>query len=60
MSLFLGPMRQHIRGKKELTEKSELLHLMPKKEVYIIMACPIDLFSNLYKFCHILRSKQRQ
>ena len=35
MSLFLGPMRQHIRGKKELTEKSELLHLMPKKEVYI-------------------------
>ena len=35
MSLFLGPMRQHIPGKKELTEKSELLHLMPKKEVYI-------------------------
>ena len=33
MSLFLGPMRQHIPGKKELTEKSELLHLMPKKEV---------------------------
>lgn len=35
MSLFLGPMRHHIPGRKEYTEHSELLHLMPKKEVYI-------------------------
>ena len=35
MSLFLGSMRQHIPGHKELTEKSEVLHLMPKQNVYI-------------------------
>ena len=35
MSLFLGSMRHHIPGKKELTEKSEVLHLLPKKEAYI-------------------------
>ena len=44
MSLFLGPMRQRISGKKELTEMSELLHLMPKKEVYIplVAGCTLD------------------
>lgn len=35
MSLFLGSMRHHIPGKKELTEKSEVLHLLPQKEAYI-------------------------
>lgn len=35
MSLFLGSMREHIPGHKELTEKSEVLHLMPKQNVYI-------------------------
>ena len=35
MSLFLGPMRHHIPGKKELTESVPLMELQPKKEVYI-------------------------
>ena len=35
MSLFLGSMRQHIPGRKELTEKSQVLSLMPKENVYI-------------------------
>ena len=35
MSLFLGSMRQHIQGRKELTEKSQVLSLMPKENVYI-------------------------
>ena len=33
MSLFLGPMRHHIPGKKELTESVPLMELQPKKEV---------------------------
>ena len=35
MSLFLGSMRQYIPGRKELTEKSQVLSLMPKENVYI-------------------------
>ena len=35
MSLFLGHMRHHIPGRKELTEHNEVISLMPKKEVYI-------------------------
>lgn len=35
MSLFLGSMHMHIPGRKELTEKSKVLHLMPKQNVYI-------------------------
>ncbi|MDO4467031.1 MAG: RnfABCDGE type electron transport complex subunit C [Bacillota bacterium] len=35
MSLFLGAMRQHIPGRKELTEHVEVKHLLPAKEVFI-------------------------
>lgn len=35
MSLFLGSMKYHIPGKKELTENADVLKLMPKKDVYI-------------------------
>ena len=35
MSLFLGPMRFHIPGRKELTEEKEVVNLLPNKEVYI-------------------------
>lgn len=35
MSLFLGPMKHHIPGKKELTEQKDVVSLMPKKEVYL-------------------------
>lgn len=35
MSLFLGPMRHHIPGRKSLTESIPLLKLTPAKEVYI-------------------------
>lgn len=35
MSLFLGPMKHHIPGKKSLTESVPVMELMPKKEVFI-------------------------
>ena len=35
MSLFLGPMRHHIPGKKELTDDKPVLILKPGKEVYL-------------------------
>lgn len=35
MSLLLGPMCQHIPGKKGLTDHSDVKRLMPAKEVYI-------------------------
>ncbi|MBQ0065159.1 MAG: RnfABCDGE type electron transport complex subunit C [Firmicutes bacterium] len=35
MSLFLGAMRHHIPGRKELTEHVEVKKLLPAKEVYI-------------------------
>lgn len=35
MSLFLGAMKHHIPGRKQYTEESALLRLMPSKEVYI-------------------------
>ena len=35
MSLLLGPMVQHIPGRKDLTDHSDAKTLMPKKEVYI-------------------------
>ncbi|MGM9946829.1 RnfABCDGE type electron transport complex subunit C [Floccifex sp.] len=35
MSLFLGPMRHHIPGKKELSDHKDILNLLPKKEVYL-------------------------
>ncbi len=35
MSLFLGSMKHHIPGKKELTEHGEVVRLLPKKEAYI-------------------------
>ena len=35
MSLLLGPMCQHIPGRKGLTDHSDAKHLMPAKEVYI-------------------------
>ena len=35
MSLLLGPMCQHIPGRKGLTDHSDAKTLMPKKEVYI-------------------------
>ena len=35
MSLFLGPMCQHIPGHKSMTDKGQVLDLQPAKEVYI-------------------------
>lgn len=35
MSLFLGPMCQHIPGHKSLTDHGQVLELQPDKEVYI-------------------------
>lgn len=35
MSFLLGPMCQHIPGRKKLTEGSDVKDLMPQKEVYI-------------------------
>lgn len=35
MSLLLGPMSQHIPGRKDLTDHSDVKELMPAKEVYI-------------------------
>lgn len=35
MSLFLGPMQQHIPGRKSLTDHIDVKHLMPAKNVYI-------------------------
>lgn len=35
MALFLGHMKHHIPGKKDLTESSEVQCLLPKKEAYI-------------------------
>lgn len=35
MSLLLGPMCQHIPGRKGLTDFSDVKELMPEKEVYI-------------------------
>ncbi len=35
MSLFLGPMRHHIPGRKNLTEKKSIMDISPAKEVYI-------------------------
>ena len=38
MSLFLGPMHHFIPGHKDLTDKKEILHVSPSKEVYIPLA----------------------
>lgn len=38
MSLFLGEMHHHIPGRKGLTEKKDIISLMPEKEVYIPLA----------------------
>lgn len=35
MSLFKGPMRQHIQGYKDLTDHSDILEVQAGKEVYI-------------------------
>lgn len=35
MSLFMGPMCQHIPGHKSMTDQGQVLELMPDKEVYI-------------------------
>lgn len=35
MSLFLGPMRTHIPGHRDLTNRSDVKALMPKEKVYI-------------------------
>lgn len=35
MSLFFGPMQQHIPGRKSLTDHIDVKPLMPKKNVYI-------------------------
>ena len=35
MSLFRGPMREHLNGQKELTEHKDLVVVEPAKEVYI-------------------------
>lgn len=35
MSLFKGPMREHLNGHKDLTEHKELIEVLPGKEVYV-------------------------
>ena len=39
MSLFKGPMRQHIEGFKGLTNKKDVLEVQPGKEVCIPLVC---------------------
>ena len=39
MSLFKGPMRQHIQGHKELTEHVEAQELKAGEKVYIPLFC---------------------
>lgn len=39
MSLFKGPMRQHIKGYKDLTDHIDVLHVEAGKEVYIPLIC---------------------
>lgn len=50
MSLFLGPMQQHIPGRKSLTDHSDVKDLMPKKEVFIpLYAGPVTTYDLLVK-----------
>lgn len=39
MSLFKGPMRQHIQGYKDLTDHIDVMEVKPGKEVYIPLIC---------------------
>lgn len=39
MSLFKGPMRQHIHGYKDLTNHKDVLEVKAGKEVYIPLVC---------------------
>ncbi len=50
MSLFLGPMQQHIPGKKALTDHSDVKVLMPKDRVFIpLFAGPVTKYDLLVK-----------
>ena len=48
MSLLLGPMQQHIPGRKSLTDHSDVKVLMPKERVFIpLFAGPVTKYDLL-------------